>query len=519
MINKSSKLILATILAAFFFRGLFLIAVFPIFKGQDESRHYNTIQYLATKKSKDCLMYESESKQIKRDLSTYRYSDEIRETALVSQTQQIRGKAYDKIKFTKGADGLGERDFKKTKPSKTQHICPPDVANNALLKDDFSIYHKSLVGTEILFKNNNIFIRYYVLRIISVLLGVVMLFLAYNIFKAVNLSNKQSLILTTIISFQPKLSIYFTNINYDALLIPLWTASILLGVLILKKGWNFWRTATFFIVLWLAVLTKPSALAMLGMVIYLLVYKIYQEMKERNKNGKIKIWQILLVTGIIFFGGFLMYPSLEKIGIFNLTMDKYTQSIGEYINKSFSKIYGSSRDYWGGLGWKANNLTIWYIRIIWLTEYVAWGGLVFWQIARVKKIKQLLNKAISHFGINKEKIIFGKQYRKFFKEHAKYFYFSLVAIISLQMGIHIADWKMFVETGSLSLGTPGRYWLPNIVPHFVLLAFGLKIVAHLFRSTKIKRKYFDLSLLAFMILMILYWSYEVFDIIIPRFYL
>jgi hypothetical protein len=190
-----------------------------------------------------------------------------------------------------------------------------------------------------------------------------------------------------------------------------------------------------------------------------------------------------------------------------------------YINKSFSKIYGSSRDYWGGLGWKANNLTIWYIRIIWLIEYIAWSGLVFWQMARVKKIKQLLNKVINYFGINKEKTIHGKQCRKLSKKHAKYFYFFLVAIISLQMGIHIADWKMFVDTGSLSLGTPGRYWLPNIVPHFVLLAFGLKVVTHLFRSTKIKRKYFDLSLLAFMILMILYWSYEIFDIIIPRFYL
>jgi hypothetical protein len=54
--------------------------------------------------------------------------------------------------------------------------------------------------------------------------------------------------------------------------------------------------------------------------------------------------------------------------------------------------------------------------------------------------------------------------------------------------------------------------LPNIIPHFVLLALGLRIIM-------IEKKYFELSLLAFLVLMILYWVYEVFDIIIPRFYL
>lgn len=548
MVNKSSKLILTIILAAFFFRGLFLVAIFPIFKGQDESRHYNTIQYLETNKAQNCQSHEKGNKQDKQSIATYRYSDEIRETALLSQTQQTRGKSYNKIKFSNSVNGLGEQDFKKSVHSKTQHICPPDVARNALISDDFSLYHKSLVGIESWLKTQNIFIRYYFLRIISVFLGVIVLLLAYNIFRAVNFSDRQSLILTTIISFQPKLSIYFTNINYDALLIPLWTIFVLLGILILKKGWNLWRTIALFTILWLAILTKPSALAMLGIVIYLLIYKVYQEIKKRNKKGKIKTWQILLVIGTVFFIGFLIYPLLKKVGIFNLTTDRYTQSIGVYIGKSFSKIYGSSRDYWGSLGWRANNLTIWYVRIIWLVEYIAWGGLIIFTFdaifGRIFKsgVSRLQWKFFRKLTIGHRKkreskrgtlatFVVGriKNSEKYFKKmetvvklinrQKQYLWFFLVSILVLQIGIHIADWKVFVETGSLTLGTPGRYWLPNIVPHFVLLALGLKIVTGFFESKQLRRKYFDLSLLALMVLMILYWSYEVFDIIIPRFYL
>ena len=548
MTNKSSKLILTIILAAFFFRGLFLVAIFPIFKGQDESRHYNTVQYLSTNKDQQCKVYKKENKQNKQNIATYRYSDEIKETALISQTQQIRGNSYNKIKFNQEVNGFEEHHFKEIQHSKVQHSCPPDVARNALMSDDFSLYHKLLAKVESWLKAQDIFTRYYFLRIISVFFGLITLLLAYNIFRAVNFSDRQSLILTTIISFQPKLSIYFTNINYDVLLIPLWTAFILIGVLILKRGWSFWRTATLFIVLWLAVLTKPSALAMLGIVIYLLGYKVYQEIRKRNKNGQIKIRQILLVVGAIFLIGFLIYPLLKKVGIFNLTMDKYTQSLGEYIGKSFSKIYGSSRDYWGGLGWRADNLTIWYIRIIWVAEYIAWAGLSVWVWKMIfserfeQKISKLQWKFFRKLIIGhreKQEIKRGvmatfvagrmKQSRKYFMGLNKtmktlngqriYFWFMLISVLALQIGIRIADWKVFVETGSLALGTPGRYWLPNVVPHFILLALGLKVITGFFGLNKFAKRYFELSLLLFLIIMILYWSYEVFDIIIPRFYL
>ena len=522
--------ILFLILIAFFFRGVFLVGVFPIFKGQDESRHYNTVQYLSTDQDKDCQNKEfdengkvvyKQDKQIKQDLSTYRYSDEIKETALVVQHKQIRGEYYDKVNFTDSRDGLGERELKSKQYSKTQHVCPPDVAMSTFGKDRFSLYQWGVLGVEKFLSSQDIFVRYNAIRIVSVLLGVVMLWVAYLIFRTVEFSTRQSLILTAIISFQPKLSIYFTNINYDVLLIPLWTGFILVGSIILKKGWNFTNGLTLFLLLAGAIMTKPSALPLLGLGMFLVGRTFYIKFKKQKIN-----W--VLVGGIILVGGFISYLLLDKAGMTVLLSKEYLDSLGEYLGESFSRIDGSSSNYWGVIGWSANNLTLLYVKVIWVIEWVAWFGLGLWITGPwAKGLKKGINLKLLACPIlkNKYPVISGiisiyekikkrcqKGYFRELKGQKKYFWFMLIAVVILQLGIRVADWKVFTKTGGLDLGTPGRYWLPNIIPHFVLLALGLKIIM-------IEKKYFEFSLFAFLVLMILYWTYGVVDVIIPRFYL
>jgi hypothetical protein len=548
--TKSAKVILLIILASFLARGIFLVAVFPIFKGQDESRHYNTVQYLATGKDKDCQneSYLENGRKIfvkpvqdKQDLSTYRYSGEIRETALVAQHKQIRGNYYDKINFTNSNDGYQEAEFKNKKYSKTQHICPPDIATSSLGKDGFSLYQWGVMNIERLLISQNIFIRYDVLRTISVLLGVVTLLLGYNVFRTVEFTKKQSLILTAIISFQPKLVTYFTNINYDVLLIPLWTGFILVGVVIIKKGWNFRKAALLLALLSGAIMTKPSALPLLGLVVFLAGGTLHEKFKNKKNN-----W--VIIGGVILAGGFSSYILLDKAGVISIFSAEYMGVLAEYLSKSLPKIYGSSRDYWGAIGWSKNNLTLWYVKLIWSIELTAWLGisLLISSTAFSNLFKKTISKLQWKFfrkliiGHREEKgtsrgfwattvdniIRKSKKYLNridiIIRQNSRqkiYLWFMLTAIIVLQVGIRVADWKIFTSSGSLDLGTPGRYWLPNIVPHFVLLGIGLKIVTGLLVERKIKDRYFEWSLLLFLVVMVLYWSYEVINIIIPRFYL
>ena len=90
--------------------------------------------------------------------------------------------------------------------------------------------------------------------------------------------------------------------------------------------------------------------------------------------------------------------------------------------------------------------------------------------------------------------------------------FFLLMVIALQAGIRFYDWKIFARTGALELGTPGRYFLPNMAAHIALLFTGLGMV---FR----KKEYFDISLLVGLLLMFSFSLYLIFDVVMPRYYL
>ncbi|GBE16714.1 hypothetical protein BMS3Abin15_00536 [bacterium BMS3Abin15] len=85
-------------------------------------------------------------------------------------------------------------------------------------------------------------------------------------------------------------------------------------------------------------------------------------------------------------------------------------------------------------------------------------------------------------------------------------------IVVLQFGIRLADWRAFIRTGALELGTPGRYFLPNIIVHMAVVFTGLGVIIK-------KEKYFRNVLIGGLILMFSLSMYLIFDIIMPRFYL
>jgi hypothetical protein len=68
-----------------------------------------------------------------------------------------------------------------------------------------------------------------------------------------------------------------------------------------------------------------------------------------------------------------------------------------------------------------------------------------------------------------------------------------------------------MERGSLDLGTPGRYFLPNIAAHIALVFTGLGMLLR-------KEKYFRASLIISFLLVFSYCLYMIFDVVMPRFY-
>ena len=85
-------------------------------------------------------------------------------------------------------------------------------------------------------------------------------------------------------------------------------------------------------------------------------------------------------------------------------------------------------------------------------------------------------------------------------------------IVALQLGIRVADWNVFAHTGSLDLGTPGRYFLPNLASHLVLVFVGLGMLLG-------TRERLKIVLLCGVVLMCFFSTLVTFDLILPRFYL
>ena len=475
--------LLGLILVAFFLKGLLLVSAFPIFGGQDESRHYNTIQYLSEPKEKTWNMEvqteEQKKAQNKDDLGTYRYSQEIQNTATATDTDALRGDIFNTIVFGENSQGPNEAEIDAHSWKPYNFISPPDAVSGTVL------YHSLGSLIEKAFAAESILVRFYLIRIFSVLLGTFVILLSYLIAKNVGFSQKHSLLFTAIISFQPKFAFYYSNINYDVLLILMFALFTYAGVLALKNGPNWKNMALLIFSIFVAQATKPTGLILLIVFIFLLAYLFYKKFEARVKN-KISPYSILAITFSVVIAFAIITLSLDLANL-----GKITTSIGNYLAKSLTlgRIALSARTYWGTLSWTNSFFMDYIINFIWLVEFSSLIGLGFF--------------------------FFGKNEKPQFLPEKKYLVFLIGMIVALQLGIRVADWSIFQELGKLEIGAPGRYFLPNLTAHIILVFSGLGM---LFYRLK-KEHYFEKSLLLGAILMLAFSLYLIFDVVIFRFYL
>jgi len=475
---KKPIFILALILVVFFLKGVFLTALFPIFTGQDEARHYNSIQYINEPENKTWETTKRTHIEKKETFNDYNFSEEIIKTGRVADFDVFRHELFNTVNFSDSYDGKNEADIN-SKPWRPYNFYdPPDTAGN-------SLYHVLGVQIEKIFSRSDIFVRFFSIRIFSVLLGTLAILLAYLIAKNIGLKEKYSLILTAIIAFQPKYAMYSAIINYDVLLIPLFFLFTLGAVLSLKNGLNWKNFLIMVVAVFAGLFTKGTAIVMLGMFIFLIACHIYKKIKEQKKKISVKfiLLPIISILVIMFFSS---YNFLELIP-YKKSLSETLVSLGQYLSESLTlgRFGLSSRTYWGSLGWFDNLVENNFTDIVWLIEIIAGAGIIYF--------------------------LFSKKKFTFLPEK-KYVIFLLAMIVSLQLGVRIADWKIFMRTGGLDLGTPGRYFLPNLASHIILLFVGLGALLR-------KERYFKNALILGLILTFSFSMYLTFNVILPRYYL
>jgi len=323
---KKPNFLLALLLAVFFLKGVFLAVLFPMFKGQDESRHYNTIQYLAEPQEKnweiiDTRNPENKIAQDKERLETYRFSQEIKETIRLTDLNIPRQEFFAKNSFTLSAVGENEIQIDSLKGLSYNQTYPPDILRSQ------NFYHRLVLPLEKFFAQENIFVRFYLIRIFSVLLGTLIIFLFYQIIKSAGFSIKNSLLLTSLAVFQPKFSTYLSNINYDALLILAFALFTLAGIWVLKNGFGWKNGSLLLSALALGLLAKGTSIALLLMLLFLIayqIYKIYQKTADKKKA-------LIYIFTLLFLLILVLWLFSAKYNIFSLLPIQENLSLKENI--------------------------------------------------------------------------------------------------------------------------------------------------------------------------------------------
>lgn len=483
-LSRKTGFLLALILATFLLKGIFLAVVFPIFTGQDESRHYNTIQFLNEPKVKSwpiATLSNSDihSTQNKDDLTTYRFSEEIKKTTTLVDNDVLRTEIFNTIAFSRDFTGNNEAAIEPNNQEAINAIYPPDITGG----NGQNLYH--LLGSliEKLFSGQSILVRFYSIRIFSVLLGTLTLLLSFLILKNIGFSEKISLLLTAITSFQPKFSFYTTNINYAPLLFVSFALFTLGAVLYLKNGLRWKNLILMLASIIVGIRTKETAIIIIALFLFLMAYEAYRKTSSRIKNAKYLFILFFAIAASIILALFHKYLPLKNF-------PQVISTLRNYLSESLTVGHFalSARTYWGTLSW-VNSWFMGYItNIIWAIETVAAIGLGIFLFSKRK------------FAALPEK---------------KYVIFFIVMIFALQLGVRAADWNFFARTGNLDLGTPGRYFLPNLAIHLALVYIGLGSLLAYFK----KERAFEPALALGLIAMFSLSMYLIFDVIIYRYYL
>lgn len=449
---KGPSFVVSLILVVFFFKGVFLSALQPIFVGQDEARHYNTVQYLAEPKETKVTIGKIPVAETRdnNDLSTYRYSEEIKGTATATDTNILRSDLYNTIKFSDDENGLNEAEIMKMQWPAI-NLDTPDIASSN------SLYHKTASLIETFFAHQTILVRFYLIRIFSVLLATFAVFFFYLTTKTIGFSEKHALILTAILSFHPKFTFYSTNINYDALLIPAFFLFVYASTLTLKKGLHWKNLLLLLLSTVIAFETKATGYVLVIVFICLLAYFLFEKVRTYNK----RVRSIAYTLSVIACFGIAFSLILHQTILGSHSLGQTVNTLQNYLSKTLSlgMFLSPSTTYWGILSWVNSWSLTNATNVILVVQILAVLGLVL--------------------------LFFSKREFPKFLPEKKYILFLIGMTAALQLGIRFADWTIFDRYGIIGLGTPGRYFIPNLPAHILLTFIGLGVLLTYFKKKNI----------------------------------
>lgn len=477
-------IILGTLLFLFMAKGVLLVVLFPFFQQPDEQIHYATVQHWAEPEEKDWEIVPSSEEQSVDffDTLTYRLTEETLKIAEKTQFDGVRFQRENIPFFSESGIGPNENEILSNNWKRFVEFESSNVSGTQ------SIYYWISGRVERLLSGEDPIIRFFFGRTISIAIGSLVVLLAYLIARKASLSAFSSLGVATLVAFQPMFASTAAQINIDIALIFSFSLYTLAAVSLLKYGfrWSLFALLLFSTVLGLA--SKGPGIVLVIVAFPLCIYLAHQKLRIGWRRFSLAVLIASLVLALLVYtvipaSYFVSITHSNSLSIFPSASD----SLLQYFSKAHTARYffDTHASYWGNFGWLDTRMHAGVLSSIAALEIVALFGLSWY--------------------------LFGTTARPWLLQK-KYLWFFIILILALQIAIRFFDWRFFDATGKIIFSPMGRYYLPNVIPHLLLVVSGLGFFTR-------SRQQFERLVLWLSGGMILLSLYSIFFVIIPRYYL
>jgi hypothetical protein len=472
-------------------KALFWVFLFPVFQHPDEQAHYGTILGRAHPGVASWSIEKPLPPDAELDVDatiTQALPEEIVRGADLLMLDTLKYQAENTQVFSSTVRGQNEEALQKNSWSPQVNQVPNRMSPLT------SWYYSAGILIEKTLDDTSFLTRFFSLRIFSTFLGLAVLIISFFTFRALGFSSTATLAATSILAFHPMLTAASSQINIDIALILSFFFYTFGVVLLLEKGSSLQSFVILILAILLGIFSKGPGILLVIHFLLLLCFVLFPLAKNHLQYSWKKYVTLLgavgLVIGVLFF--FALPQNLIDLFFRSGTslFASPTSSLIAYLGESLTwqKLSWSYTSYFGYFGWLDTPLPDILLSFFFFFEILALVGLILF-------FKNTSKDTQRSFLPKKPTVIF-----------------LLFLILLLQVGIRFFDWRFFDTTGLIVTGAPGRYFLPTLLAHILLVLVGL---GQLFTTTKNQFSLLTRFVAIFFILLFL-WS--TFLLVLPRYY-
>jgi 4-amino-4-deoxy-L-arabinose transferase-like glycosyltransferase len=425
---------LALLLAVTLLKGILWSAALPLWRGIDEAVHFSTAQFLA------------EHGRLPGLEDVFR-SDEIVLAGELADVARLPFRPTQRQAFVPGQVGLREAELMELDPALRTSYEREARSSGAHVPP---LYHILAAGVYHLFYGQNVMVRAFAVRQLSVLLGVLTVWLVFLTTCEVLPSRPLvQLGVPLLVSFQPMFTYLTAVANTDAPLFLVYTALIYLLVRALRHGLSYGLAAAIGVVSGLGMLVKPLVVTVVPSILFVLILEFWRRTDRWGwvvKTVGLMVLCALLVCGWslarnMWISGNPFYINPVRKGWFVPGPEMRRYPIGQYlVNYVTSLAEGLFVSYWADFGAMDTPMApAWYVVLRWGLLAVGVGlGIHFWREGKTQWRTLLL---------------------------------LVVCVVSHLVMLGAYDYYFWTSYGVGSVGQ-GKYYLYPAAAQFLLLALG-----------------------------------------------